>query len=190
LALASANPRAFDEANPAPSEVAMHVLAHGSVASPRALPAWAWVAFGGLALGAADLAFAALYWFLHSGTPPMRIAQGIASWVIGTPAARAGGAATAFAGFALYCAVVGAMVGGYLRIAARWPRLHAQAWFAGSVYGIAMYALLFRVVLPLFSAATPPQHLPVSWTVACLAAYGGIGIGCAFIARAKASHDT
>ena len=46
-----------------------------------------------------------------------------------------------------------------------------------------MDALLFRIVLPLF-AAGEPHALPMSWTAACLAAYSGIGVGCALIARA------
>jgi uncharacterized membrane protein len=194
LALASANPRAFDEANPALPEVAMHVLAHvnaHSRAHPRGharpLPVWAWVAGGGIALGFADLAFAALYWSLHSDFPPIRIAQGIAGWVLGTQEARAGGIATALAGLALYAAIVAAMVAGYMRLARHWPRLHAHAWSAGTAYGLAMYVLLFDIVLPNFSAATLPTHAPLSWTVACLAAYAGIGLGCAAIARASSA---
>lgn len=148
----------------------------------RALPVWAWVAGGGIVLGLADLGIAAGYWFLHSGTDPIRIPQAIAGWVLGREHARAGGMATALAGAALYCAIVGAMVAGYLRLASRWPRVHAHVADAGVVYGLAMYVLLFRIVLPLFVAGEP-HALPMSWTAACLAAYAGIGVGCALIAR-------
>src|SRR5687768_14751701 len=121
LALARANPRAPDETNPAPRRSAMHArpALRPHVALPSA--AWAWVAVGGIGLGLADLAFAALYWFLHSGTPPIRIPQAIAGWVLGAHDARAGGIATALAGVALYCAIVSAMVAGYMRLASRWP---------------------------------------------------------------------
>ena len=74
------------------------------------------------------------------------------------------------------------MVAGYLRLSSRWPRVHGHVAEAGVVYGLAMYTLLFRVVLPLFVAGEP-HALPMSWTVACLAAYAGIGVGCALIAR-------
>jgi uncharacterized membrane protein len=155
----------------------------------RAWPTWAWVAAGGIGLGLADLAFAALYWFLHSGTPPIRIPQAIAGWVLGAHDARAGGIATALAGAALYCAIVAAMVAGYMRLASRWQALHANVAIAGGLYGLAMYALLFRVVLPLLAVPSPSKAMPPSWTLACLAAYAGIGIGCAWIARAKALDD-
>ncbi|KGQ19540.1 hypothetical protein LF41_2800 [Lysobacter dokdonensis DS-58] len=155
--------------------------------TPRAWPAWAVVALGGSALALADLGFVSVYWFLHSGVAPVRIGQGIASWVVGSQAAHAGGLDAAIAGALLYCATVAAMVAGYMRIAARWPRLHARAWFAGTVYGIAMYGLLFEVLVPYVSAASVGNgHAPVSWTLACLVSYAGIGIGCAAIARSQA----
>ena len=174
----------------------MHALARihsdSGVRQPvaRPLPAWAWVACGGVALGLADLAFAALYWFLHSGVAPVRIPQSIAGWVLEPAVARAGGVATALAGAALYCTVVAGMVAGYLKLSAWRPALHAQVVFSGAMYGLAMYVLLFRLVLPLVAPAhAPAPAMPTSWTIACLAAYAGIGIGCALVARAKAARD-
>ena len=169
----------------------MHALARiDSLRAARALPAWAWVACGGVALGLADLAFAALYWFLHSGIAPIRVPQSIAGWVLGPTAARAGGVGTALAGAALYCAVVAAMVAGYLKLSAWRPAMHARVALSGAMYGLAMYVLLFRVVLPLAAPmSVPAPAMPASWTIACLAAYAGIGIGCALIARAKAARD-
>lgn len=160
-----------------------------SHAGMRPLPAWAWVALGGMVLGLADLAFAALYWFLHSGMAPIRVPQSIAGWVLGTAAARAGGMATALAGAALYCAVVAAMLAGYLKLSAWRPAMHARVALWGGTYGLAMYLLLFRVVLPLAAPdRAPSPAMPASWTLACLAAYAGIGMGCALLARAKATR--
>ena len=168
----------------------MHALARiHSEPRMRALPAWAWVACGGIALGLADLAFAALYWFLHSGIAPASVPQSIAGWVLDTAVARAGGIATALAGAALYCTVVAAMVAGYMKLSAWRPAVHARWAFSGAMYGLAMYVLLFRLVLPLAAPAHAPTTMPPSWTLACLAAYAGIGIGCALIARAKAARD-
>jgi len=156
----------------------------------RPLPAWAWVACGGVAIGLSDLAFAALYWFLHSGLAPIRVPQSIAGSVLGTAAARAGGIATALAGAALYCVVAAAMVAGYLRLSAWRPAVHARVAFSGAMYGLAMYVLLFRIALPLaVPDRSPASAMPLSWTAACLAAYAGIGIGCALLARAKAARD-
>ena len=44
--------------------------------------------------------------------------------------------------------------------------------------------------MPLATPANAPAPaMPPSWTIACLAAYAGIGIGCALLARAKAARD-
>lgn len=156
----------------------------------RPLPAWILCVLGGLGLGLADLLFAAIFWHLHAGVAPIRIPQSIAGWVLGPAQARAGGLATALAGAALYCAVVGAMVAGYMKLSADRPPLRgAHAWWIGGWYGIAMYGLLFHVVLPLFAAPSPAKTMPVAWTVACLVAYWGIGMGCTWIARAHGSAD-
>ena len=169
----------------------MHALARiHSASRTGAVPAWAWVACGGVALGLADLGFAALYWALHSGVAPIRVPQSIAGWVLGPAVARAGGIATALAGVALYCSVVAGMVAGYLKLSAWRPVVHARWASSGAIYGLAMYVLLFRLVLPLAaSAPAPASAMPTSWTLACLAAYAGIGIGCALIARSKAAGD-
>jgi hypothetical protein len=165
----------------------MHVrpaLPLGSAAP--AWPAWASIAIGGSALALADLAFASTYWFFH-GVAPVRIGQGIASWVVGSAASHAGGADAAIAGVLLYCACVAAMVAGYMRLTTMWPRLHAHAIVAGAAYGVAMYGLLFEVIVPYLSAATVSSGAsPSSWILGCLVAYAGIGIGCAAIARAHA----
>lgn len=162
----------------------MHASA--ALAAPvRPLPAWVWCVFGGIALGLADLAFAAVFWSMHSGVAPIRIPQAIAGWVLGPVEARSGGHATALAGAALYCFVVATMVAGYLRVYAHVPRVRgAQRWWAGGWYGIAMYAVLFRLVLPLLAAPAPSRVMPVEWTLACVVAYVGIGLGCAWVARA------
>lgn len=151
----------------------------------RPLPAWAWCVFGGIALGLADLAFAAVFWNLHSGVAPIRIPQAVAGWVLGPVEARSSGLAAALAGAALYCFVVATMVAGFLRVFVRMPRLRgSHAWWAGGWYGLAMYALLFHLVLPAFAAPAPSKAMPIEWTLACLVAYWGIGMGCAWIARA------
>ena len=164
----------------------MHAVPALSRPRSQAWPAWAWIVFGGLSLGLGDLAFAALYWFLHNGLPPIRVPQAIAGWVLGSDVARAGGFATAFAGVALYCYLVGAMVAGYVRLHARSVRVRSAGLAGGVVYGLAMYALLFKVVLPLFAANASGAAMPWHWTLACLAAYAGIGAGCAAIAAAHA----
>jgi len=162
---------------------------HALPSAARAWPALAWIVGGGTALALADLAFAAVFWFLHSGTPPMRIPQSIAAWFIGTPAARAGGVETAMLGTVLYCAVIATLVAAYVGIARRWPRVHAHVASVGVAYGIASYAVVLQILVPSLSAASVNAHdMPIEWTIACVAAWGGIGFGCAWIARALRSR--
>lgn len=155
---------------------ALHPLSH------RPLPPWAWIVAGGIGLALADLAFAATFWALHSGTPPIRIPQSIAAWVLGSEAARAGGAATALAGTLLYASLACAMVAGYVRLFRRAPAVRAAGMAGGVLYGCALYVLLFQVVLPNWSAS-PPEASFRAWTLACVVAYAGIGAACAWIAR-------
>ena len=119
----------------------------------RSLPAWAWISVGGSLLALADLAFAAMYWSLRSGTAPIRIPQSIAAWAMGSEAAHAGGIATALAGLALYACVVCAMVAGYAWLVRRIAIVRAGGLAGGVLYGWAMYALLFLVLLPSLSAS-------------------------------------
>ena len=158
-------------------------LAHGdALRSARSLPLWSWLLFGGVLVGTLDLAFAAGFWSLR-GVAPIRIPQSIASWMLGRDAAISGGISTALLGAALYYYLTTAMVTGYHQLAGRLPLLRRHPLAMGALYGILMYALLFQVVVPLWSAASPRPE-PLEWTLACIAAYAVlIGIPAALLAR-------
>lgn len=163
----------------------MLAMALPSRADARALPAWCWVPALGIAAGAADLAFAAAWW-APLGVAPIRIPQAIAGWVLGDPAARAGGMVTAAFGALLYFSIISVMVAGYLAAARRVRSLVAHPLACGVVYGAAMYALLFEVVqraLALWSGQAQPQASP-AWILACVCAYVVlVGIPAALAAR-------
>lgn len=144
---------------------------------------WLWVLLGGLTVGTLDLVFAAGFWSLRDGVEPIRIAQSIASWVLGRDAAFAGGWTTALLGTVLYFYLTTAMVAGYHLLGRRHPVLLRRPLLAGGLYGLLMYALLFQVAVPLLSVeASRPQ--PIEWTIACVLAYVLlIGIPCALFAR-------
>ena len=149
----------------------------------RAMPRVGWIALGGVVFALADLAVAAMFWGLRSGVPAIRVPQAIASWVLGREVAQAGGATTAFAGIALYCAVMAAIVAGFVRLHAGSARVRASGFVGGALYGVAMYVVLFEVFVPVFTAASNGGVSPVSWLLACAATFAGIGIGCVGIAR-------
>jgi hypothetical protein len=147
------------------------------------LPLWSWLLFGGVLVGSLDLAFAAGFWALRADVAPIRIPQSIASWVLGRDVARAGGIATAMLGAALYYYLTTAMVTGYHLLAQRHRLLLHRPVTMGALYGVLMYALLFKIAVPLWSAATPRPE-PLDWTLACIAAYAVlIGIPAALFAR-------
>lgn len=154
----------------------------GTLPDTRSLPLWSWLLFGGVLVGTLDLAFATGFWFLREGVAPIRIPQSIASWVLGREAAISGGVLTAALGMALYYYLTTAMVAGYHLLSGRHSLLLRRPLTMGTLYGVLMYALLFEVAVPLWSAA-PPRPQPLEWTLACIAAYAVlIGIPSALFA--------
>lgn len=164
----------------------MLAMALPSQADARPLPAWCWVPALGVAAGAADLAFAAAWW-APLGVAPIRIPQAIAGWVLGDPAARAGGLATAVFGALLYFSLTSLMVAGYLALARRLRSLVAHPLAFGAVHGVAMYVLLFEIVqraIWFWNGQPQPQASP-AWIAACVCAYVFlIGIPAALATRA------
>jgi hypothetical protein len=143
------------------------------------------VSLVGVLGGCADLGFAAAYW-LPQGVAPIRIPQSIAAWVLGKEAAITGGSATALMGIALYCYLTTLMATLYVLMARRHPVLVRRPFLAGALYGAAMYLLLFRAIVPLWTGI-PSSPEPLEWTLACVAAFVFfIGIPSALCARLKA----
>jgi hypothetical protein len=143
---------------------------------------WAWIALGGLAVGSADMLFA-MAWWAQSDTPPARILQSVWAWIVGREAAFGGGAATAFAGAALYFALMSAIVAIYHAAAREHRVLRERPILLGALYGAAWFVLLHLIVVPLFSAAPPKRFIP-DWYLACLLAHMVlIGIPAAWMSR-------
>ena len=151
---------------------------------------WSWLLLAGITVGSLDLVFAWGFWSLRDGATLVSIPQSIAAWVLGRDAALAGGATTAVLGAALYCYLTTAMVAGYHLLGERHRVLLRRPLLAGALYGIAMYALLFEVAVPLWSAAGP-RAAPLEWRLACVLAYAVlIGIPRRAVRAALASRRT
>lgn len=115
---------------------------------------------GGLTAGVLDLGFALTAWALK-GVGPVDILRGIASGILG-PAARAG-AMPPILGFASHFLLSLLFAAAFVLIAPRfslpgrlWP------WVAGPVYGVAVYFVMNRIILPLSAFAVPPAGMPFS----------------------------
>jgi len=92
--------------------------------------------------------------WLRGRTPPERVLQFIASGLEGK-AAFAQGWAGAALGLALHYAISLGWVALFVVIVRAAPRLLRWAWVFGVVYGLAMYAVMNFVVLPLTRV---PRH--------------------------------
>jgi uncharacterized membrane protein YhiD involved in acid resistance len=112
----------------------------------------------GLAAGILDLIAACVSAWLRTNTSPIRVAQFIASGILG-PAAFTGGAASAALGIACHFLIaMGAAAVFYiasrkLRFLIKWPIV------MGLLYGIPVYLFTTMVVVPL-SRVTPPRVAP------------------------------
>lgn len=126
---------------------------------PRAARAIAW---GGLLAGLGDITFAFVVSGLR-GVGPVRVLQSVASGLLGA-AAREGGMWTAALGALLHFLIALAWAAVYWLLSRRLKVLVRRPFVCGPLYGLAVYALMYLVVLPLSAAYFKPTFTP--YTVA------------------------
>lgn len=136
---------------------------------------------GGLTVGIVDLLDALLF-FGARGVPPTAILHSIASGLLGRAAFR-GGAATAALGVLLHFVIAFAVVAVYLAASARMAELGRQPLLYGPLYGLAVYAVMNAVVVPLSAAMDGPKPWPVLLN-GVLIHMIGVGLPAALAARA------
>jgi hypothetical protein len=102
---------------------------------------------GGLTAGVLDISAAVAQNALR-GVPPARILQSVAAGLLGR-AAYAGGASTALLGLALHFGIACTAAAVYYAASRRMPFLLRRAVLAGMLYGIAVFFVMNRIVLPL-----------------------------------------
>lgn len=142
--------------------------------------AWSAVLYGGLAIAVTDFIYCILFWS-PQGVSPTRILQGIAAGALGT-ASFSGGLATALlgAGFQWFigCAFVlaYALVARHVDLLLRHPRRY------GIAYGMALYIVMTRIVVPL-SAAPTAAHPNVVWMLTNIPMFAVFGTIAALFAR-------
>ncbi|HEX8115713.1 MAG TPA: hypothetical protein VF521_00450 [Pyrinomonadaceae bacterium] len=133
--------------------------AETSVERPKAARAIAW---GGLLAGAGDITFAFVVSGLR-GVGPVRVLQSVASGLLGA-AAREGGVWTAALGASLHFLIAFAWATVYWLLSRRLRVLVRHPFVCGPLYGFAVYAFMYLVVLPLSAAYFKPTFTP--YTVA------------------------
>ncbi|HEX4955882.1 MAG TPA: hypothetical protein VF017_21040 [Thermoanaerobaculia bacterium] len=102
---------------------------------------------GGLIAGAMDITAA----FVSSGLrgiPPVRVLQSVASGLLGRESYQ-GGAATAILGILLHFGIAFAWATLFVLLSRRFKVLIEKPWLTGPLYGVVVYLVMYRIVLPL-----------------------------------------
>lgn len=153
--------------------------------SARGMSPWLWVALGGVAAGAIDIAYACAFWAIRAGVAPSRIFQSVAAGLLGREAAVAGGAPTAALGLALHFFIATVVAVVYYQAARYAPVLWHRPWLFGTLYGVGVYGVMNYIVVPLSRAGGGGGRPIVLWVVLSIVVHAvGIGIPVALAARA------
>jgi hypothetical protein len=147
-------------------------------------PAGAVVLVGtGVAL--ADMAVATGYFFLKAGVPPLNIVKGISGGWVGREAARAGGAEMVLLGALSHLGLALAMVAVYWIASWRLPALTARPLACGLAYGVATWAAMKFVVVPLSALGAGSGGKDLLWQALHFGSHLFIvGLPSAYLARA------
>jgi hypothetical protein len=116
------------------------------------------VLWGGLLAGLGDITFAFVVSGLR-GVGPVRVLQSVASGLLGA-AAREGGLATAALGALLHFLIAFVWATVYWLASRRLTVLVRHAVVCGLLYGAAVYAFMYLVVLPLSAVYFKPSFAP------------------------------
>jgi hypothetical protein len=108
---------------------------------------YARVVMAGMAGAAVDFVYATALGLIN-GRGPLKVWQGVASGWLGK-AARDGGLASAGLGLATHIGIATCMAGAYALAATRLPILYRRPLLMGALYGLPLYGVMNRIVLPL-----------------------------------------
>lgn len=131
----------------------------------------------GLAGGAVDFVYASILGVI-SGRGVVRVWQGVASGWLGKAAAHDGMASFAL-GIATHFGISTCMAGAYALVAARLPVLYRRWALAAPLYGVLLYLIMYRIVLPLrFPGAGGWQGMS---SVGDVASHVGVAVAAVFV---------
>jgi uncharacterized membrane protein YagU involved in acid resistance len=143
----------------------------------RALPA---IASAGLIAGMLDItsAFVLAY---PKGVGPIRVLQGVAAGLLGRESAIQGGLATAALGVAIHFFIAFVAASVFYLASRKIAWITRQAVISGFFYGIAIYLVMYWIVMPL---AYPVVHPSVSRDVTAVCVHMFlIGLPIALVVR-------
>jgi hypothetical protein len=139
------------------------------------------ILWGGLFVGLFDILDAIIFFGIRNGVPPSRIFQSIARGLLGR-AAFSGGATTVALGALLHFFIATCIVATCVFLSQRLTLLASKPFVFGPLYGVAAFAVMNLVVLPL-SAAGRAHFDALGLTNGILIHVLGVGIPSALAAR-------
>jgi hypothetical protein len=160
----------------------MTVAAAPAIFSLRGRAAARAVVVAGLAGGAVDGVYASLVGLMH-GRSVVRVWQGVAGGWLGKSAAD-GGDASAVLGLATHFGIAICMAAAFALVASRVQALYRRPLLAGAAYGLVLYGIMYRIVLPLRWPVIFPRWDGVQ-SLTDIASHMGVGLAIAWmLARA------
>ena len=148
--------------------------------STRILKAAVW---GGLIAATADMSYALIHYGVFGDVPLQRIPQSIASGLLGRDAALAGGWSTALLGTLLHYFILIVASGIYAAVSLKLRVLVRQPWVCGIAFGLAVFAFMRFVVLPLSAIGSPRLPQGQFLVGELLSHMIGVGVPIALMAR-------
>jgi hypothetical protein len=148
--------------------------------STRIMKAALW---GGLIAATLDLSYALIHHSVFGDVAFQRIPQSIASGLIGRDAALAGGWPTALLGTLLHYFILIVASGIYASVSLKLRVLVRQPWVCGIAFGLAVFAFMRFVVLPLSTIGSPRLPHGQFLVGELLSHMIGVGVPIALMAR-------
>lgn len=140
------------------------------------------IALAALVVGTLDIAEVILFYWMR-GVAPVRVVQGVATGLFGR-ASFEGGIRTALIGLAVHFFIATVVVLVYHLASLRIEVLNRAPVVMGTLYGLAVWAFMNFVVVPL-SAAGPPKFLLPVVLNGLFAHVFCVGIPAGLLARAR-----
>ena len=136
------------------------------------------IAWATLVAGTLDILSAFLWSALQGGTP-IRVLNAVASGPFGR---QFSGLAGAGVGLVVHFALMAVMAAVIVIAMARWALLRRRAWIVGLAYGLAIYGVMYWIVLPRRWPNSFPQTEPLAVVQALVSHLLCVGLPLALIA--------
>lgn len=108
----------------------------------------------GLIAGTLDATAASVQYYVRTGNSPAGVWRYVASALLG-PDARSGGGGTVAIGILMHYGIAMGWTVVFFLAASRWRALRTTPWLVGPLYGVFVWAMMTRVLVPLTRIGAP-----------------------------------